>query len=82
MNYISTIWNKICVQIANAADLHYDEWCAANYEKGWKKCNYCGKILLRDPRNFCKKSKSADGLTNKCKNCEKELRKKKKIQGV
>lgn len=69
-NYISTIWNKICQQIADAAELNYDEWLNKDFDKAWKKCNTCGKELLRDPRNFVRKAKSADGLTNKCKCCD------------
>jgi len=26
-NYVSTIWNRVCGLIADAADLNYDEWC-------------------------------------------------------
>lgn len=74
-NYISTIWNKITQQIADAAELNYDEWLNKDYDKAWKKCNTCQRELLRDPRNFVRKAKSSDGLTNCCKNCDKEKRK-------
>lgn len=70
-NYVSTIWNKVCQLIADAADLHYDEWCCKDFEKAWKKCNCCGELKLRDPRNFVRKSKAADGLTTRCKLCDK-----------
>lgn len=73
-NYISTIWNKITQQIADAAQLNYDEWLSKDFDKAWKICNACGKELLRDPRNFVRKTKSADGLTNCCKICDKEKR--------
>lgn len=73
-NYISTIWNKICQQIADAAELNYDEWLCKDYDKAWKKCNTCGQELLRDPRNFVRKSRAADGLTNCCKKCDKKKR--------
>lgn len=73
-NYISTIWNKITQQIADAAELNYDEWLSRNYDKCWKKCNTCGKELLRDPRNFVRKTKAPDGLTNKCKCCDRITR--------
>lgn len=74
-NYISTIWNKITQQIADAAQLNYDEWLSKDFDKAWKICNTCGKELLRDPRNFVRKTKSADGLTSCCKICDKEKRK-------
>lgn len=73
-NYISTIWNKAVGIICEAVELNYDEYLCKDYEKAWKKCNRCGKILLRDPRNFVRKAKALDGLTGRCKKCDKELR--------
>lgn len=73
-NYVSTIWNKVCQLIADAADLHYDEWCCKDYKPAWKKCNCCGQMLLRDPRNFVRKTKAPDGLTNRCKRCDQKKR--------
>lgn len=73
-NYISTIWNKVTQLIADAADLNYDEWCCKDYAPAWKKCNQCGETLLRDPRNFVRKSKALDGLTNRCKRCDQKKR--------
>ena len=73
-NYISTIWNKITQQIADAAQLNYDEWLNKDYNKSWKICNTCGKELLRDPRNFVRKAKASDGLTSRCKCCDKAMR--------
>lgn len=73
-NYVSTIWNKACQLIADAADLHYDEWCCKDYKPAWKKCNCCGELLLRDPRNFVRKAKAPDGLTNRCKKCDQKKR--------
>lgn len=70
-NYISTIWNKCCSLIAAAADLNYDEFLCRNYDKAWKVCSYCGQELLRDPRNFVRKTKALDGLTGCCKKCDK-----------
>lgn len=73
-NYVSTIWNKVCGLIAEAAELNYDEWCCKDYKPAWKKCSCCGEILLRDPRNFVRKSKAQDGLTNRCKKCDQRKR--------
>ncbi len=73
-NYISTIWNKTCKLVAAAANLHYDEWLARNYDKAWKICGCCGKKLLRDTRNFVRKNNSYDGLTLRCKQCDKKKR--------
>jgi hypothetical protein len=60
-------------------ELNYDEWLCKDYEKAWKKCSRCGEWKLRDNRNFVKKAKAYDGLTNKCKCCEKEIRQAKKL---
>lgn len=80
-NYVSTIWNRCCGLISAAAELNYDEYLCKDYDKAWKVCSCCGKELLRDPRNFVRKGKSLDGLTGKCKKCDKAARnlKKKKI---
>lgn len=77
-NYISTIWNKSIDLIVEAVELNYDEYLCKDYKKAWKTCSRCGRLLLRDPRNFVRKSKAADGLTNRCKQCDKELRQNKK----
>lgn len=73
-NYISTIWNKTVKLITDAVQLNFDEYLCRNYNKAWKTCSRCKKELLRDPRNFVKKAKSSDGLTGRCKQCDKELR--------
>lgn len=77
-NYISTIWNKITQSIADAAELNYDEWLCKDYDAAWKVCNCCKKELLRDARNFVRKTRAADGLTTTCKQCDKEKRKNKR----
>lgn len=74
-NYISTLWTKkICVEIANAAILHYDEFLARGDENAWKVCNTCGESKLKDPRLFVRKVTTRDGLSNRCKICDKALR--------
>lgn len=73
-NYISTIWNKTIILIAEAVELNYDEFLCKDYNKAWKTCSRCKMELLRDPRNFVKKAKASDGLTGRCKKCDKELR--------
>lgn len=74
-NYISTIWNKAVGLIVEAVELNYDEFLCKDYQKAWKRCNRCGEWLLRDPRNFVRKAKASDGLTGRCKCCDKEVRK-------
>ena len=77
-NYISTIWSKAIGKIIEAVELNYDEWLCKDYGKAWKRCTRCGEWKLRDSRNFVRKAKAYDGLTNKCKMCEKEIRQAKK----
>ena len=74
-NYISTIWNRCVKLIVEAVELNYDEFLCRDYDKAWKICNRCNRELLRDSRNFVKKAKALDGLTSRCKNCDREIRK-------
>lgn len=78
-NYISTIWTqKVCVEIANAAKLHYQEFLNRDDDNMWKKCNTCGEIKLKVNDYFVKKARSKDGLSNKCKMCDRLERIKRK----
>lgn len=77
-NYISTIWKRnICGGIAEAAVLHYDYYLNRESQFAWKRCNKCGEIKLKDIREFVRKAKSSDGLSSRCKKCDKEDRKTK-----
>lgn len=77
-NYISTIYTqKICKEIAESAQLHYDMYMNREYVNMWKKCSQCGQTKFLDPRVFMRKSRSSDGYNSKCKKCCKENRKKK-----
>lgn len=78
-NYISTIWKqKICKEIAETAQLHYDYYLNRNKPFAWKKCVQCGRIKLKDTREFMRKSRSSDGLASRCKECDKINRLKNK----
>ena len=78
-NYISTIFKqKIIVKIVEAAALHRDTIENCFFEENFKACSCCGKILLLDSRNWIRKARSKDGFQNRCKICEREMRKKKK----
>ena len=79
INYISTIWTqKICGEIAEAARIHEQEFLLRDDEKAWKKCNTCGKLKLRNSDMFVKKAKAVDGLSNRCKICDRLAREKAK----
>ena len=78
-NYISTIFKqKVIGRINDAAKLHQDTIENCFFEENFKKCSDCGRILLLDSRNWVKKSRSKDGFQNRCKRCEREIRKKKR----
>ena len=78
-NYISTIFKqKIIVKINEAVKLHQDTIENCFFPENFKQCIECGRILLLDGRNWVKKTRSKDGFQNRCKRCEREMRKKKK----
>lgn len=78
-NYISTIYTqKICVEIANAAILHYDMFLLRDDDNAWKVCNTCGKVKLKDNRLFVKKAKAKDGFSSRCKVCDRIAREQNK----
>ena len=78
-NYISTIFKqKIITKINEAARIHQDTIENCFFPENFKKCTDCGRILLLDGRNWIKKSRNKDGFQNRCKRCEREVRKRKR----
>lgn len=78
-NYISTIFrHKIIPKINEAAEYHEKILSNLFFEEEFKKCNKCGRTLLKDTKYFGKKSRSKDGFSTKCKDCDKEERNKNK----
>lgn len=78
-NYISTIYRKkILPKIAETARVHQEVCAELFFPENFKKCKDCGKTLLRNPSNFMRKTKSADGFSPRCKHCEKILRDKRR----
>lgn len=78
-NYISTIFRqKIIVRINEAAELHRETIENCFFPENFKKCTECGRILLLDSRNWVRKARSKDGFQNKCKICERKVRKNRK----
>lgn len=75
-NYISTIFRaKCCKEINAAAEMHYNVLCALTEgESRFKRCNSCQRLLLRSPDNFVRKARARDGLTTRCKACDKIAR--------
>lgn len=78
-NYISTIFRqKIIKQINDAAAFHEKVVSNLFFPEEFKKCTCCGKVKLICSENFVKKSRSKDGYTNRCKDCDKKDRLSKK----
>ena len=79
-NYISTIFRqKIISKINEAVELHRETIENCFFPENFKKCSDCGRVLLLDGRNWVRKARSKDGFQNKCKRCEREGRKKKRL---
>lgn len=78
-SYVSTMFKgQICKEIAEAAQLHYDTYMARKDESKFKRCNKCGHVKLRDIRNFARKRRASDGLSGRCKECDRIERMKRK----
>ena len=78
-NYISTIFRKKIIPEINSAAIYHEKIVGSLFfEEDFKPCTKCGRILLRDPINFVRRSRARDGLSNHCKKCDKEEREKKK----
>ncbi len=74
-NYISTIFKqRIIKKIAAAARLHLETIENIFFPEEFKICTYCGRTLLKSSENFTKRSRSSDGFSPRCKQCEKEIR--------
>jgi len=75
-NYISTLYCKKCLTlIAAAAKKHREVLENIFFPENFKKCKDCGRVLLMNEENFVKRSRSSDGFSPRCKNCEKIKRK-------
>lgn len=82
-NYISTIFKqRIIPKINNAAKLHQEIVENIFFEEEFKKCSMCGTWYLRNTDFFVKRTKSKDGLTSRCKKCDKKVRDLKKAREV
>lgn len=74
-NYISTIFRqRIIPKINEAAAYHEKVVGNIFFPEEFKECSACGITKLRDPDNFTRKSRSNDGLSSRCKKCEKKAR--------
>ena len=79
VNYISTIFTKQVIrEICAAATLHLAVLESFCFPENFKRCNCCGKLLLKVPYNFVRKTHSFDGFCNRCKVCDKAARQRNK----
>ena len=79
LNYISTMYCKVILPcIAETAKRHREVCENLFFPENFKKCIDCGRVLLRDNENFVKKSRSSDGFSPRCKQCEKKIREKRR----
>lgn len=75
LNYISTMYCKVILPtIAETAKRHREVCENLFFPENFKTCLDCGRVLLRDSENFVKKSRSSDGFSPRCKQCEKKIR--------
>lgn len=78
-NYISTIFRqKIIRAINEVAAYHLLIMENIFFPEEFKKCNTCGRLLLKDSHNFVRKARAKDGYTNRCKDCDRDARKAQK----
>lgn len=82
-NYISTIFrNQCCREIARAAQLHYEQVEGFLLgEEAFKRCNTCGNLKLKSADFFVRRKSSADGFTNRCKECSRKVKEAKAKNG-
>ena len=77
-NYISTVYTqKILTGIAAAANQQVDIIANLSFEEEFKQCLGCGEWFRRTPDYFTRKIRANDGLSTRCKACEKLARDKK-----
>ena len=78
-NYISTIFRqKIIPRINDAARLHQNIVENICFAENFKKCGGCGRMLLLHSDNFVRRARSNDGFAQKCKECDKKDRQRRK----
>lgn len=78
-NYISTILHqRIIPLIAAAASYHEKLIQNLTFEENFRQCSTCGEWLLISDDNFCKRSRSSNGYSARCKKCDKKIRDSKK----
>lgn len=78
-SYISQLYTNAIGFIAAGARLLYKYYLNRNNHYLFKKCIKCGEIKLICEEEFTKKARNIDGFSNQCKECDKNVRKQRKI---
>lgn len=77
-NYISTLFTKKIIPLINeAAIYHLKVLENLSNENAFKACRTCGRILLISSDNYSRRARSKDGFSNRCKDCDREDRRRK-----
>ena len=72
-NYlVSIVSNEVPKKIAQVAKMLRLEQDTPEDQR--KKCIHCGRMLPKDPLFFSRNNAHKDGLSNTCKQCDKETR--------
>ena len=72
-NYLVSIVNtEVPNKIAKVAKMRRLEIETPLEQK--KKCNHCGRYLPADPLFFSRNNAHKDGLSNSCKECDRQIR--------
>lgn len=69
-NYISTIYQKACIKIAETVKHKYLCYYERINPTLFKKCSHCGQLKLRSPEEFMRKARNSDGFSSRCKECD------------
>lgn len=80
-NYISTLFKQKIIGEINAAAAYHEELIRnLFFPENFKDCRVCGRTFLISTKNYCRKSRSKDGFSNRCKECDKDERNRKKLK--
>ena len=80
-NYISTLFKQKIIGEINAAAAYHEELIRnLFFPENFKNCRVCGRTFLISTKNYCRKSRSKDGFSNRCKECDRDERNRKKLK--
>lgn len=78
-NYISTILHQRVIPLIAAAAIYHEKLIEnIGFDEAYRQCSTCGEWLLISDDNFCKRSRSSNGYSARCKRCDKKIREDRK----